>query len=51
MTAKVHIADSRQLLVAVQVTVLVPSGNGVPDRGLQVTVVVEAQSPLTVGVG
>jgi hypothetical protein len=51
VTVKVQVSRSRQRLVAVQATVLVPSGKELPDGGLHVIEAVEAQSPLTFGDG
>ena len=37
MTRKLHVDTAPQALVAVQVTTLVPSGNALPEGGVQIT--------------
>jgi hypothetical protein len=52
VTSKVHRTDSRHELVAVHVTVVVPSGNALPEGGRHVTLAGVAQrSPVVVGCG
>lgn len=51
VTVKVQTADSRQELVARQVTVVVPTGNSAPDGGKQVTTAFVGQPAVVVGGG
>jgi hypothetical protein len=51
VTVKLHVADSRQELVAVQFTVVVPRIKRAPDGGLQVTTGLVGQLPVVVGAG
>ena len=51
MIVKLHVTDSRQELVARQVTVVVPRMKVLPDGGLHVTVALVGQLPVVVGVG
>ena len=48
---KMHVADSRQELVARQFTVVVPRMKVLPDGGVHVTVALVGQLPVVVGVG
>ena len=51
VTVKLHVADSRQELVARQVTVVVPRMKVLPDGGLQVTMALVGQLPVVAGGG
>lgn len=51
VTVKLQVADSRQELVARQVTVVVPRMKVLPEGGLHVTVALVGQLPVVVGGG